>query len=123
MRLWLNLGRFTTDYKSTRSLLVASSDDLLPCCTLIFAPGENSIIAPLCMGIPGTTGLSAAMRFLTAFLIAALPFVLSVLAHPGKHSPRSGSLAIPITRHNKLRSEDGTVNTQALRANTQQSGM
>lgn len=61
------------------------------------------------------------MRFPIVFLTAALPFFLLVLAHPGGHSPRSGGLAIPISKRNKVRSEDGVVNFQFLRASVQQS--
>ncbi|KAH9175891.1 acid protease [Lactarius sanguifluus] len=59
------------------------------------------------------------MRALTVFLITALPFILSVLAHPRRHNARSVGFAIPISRRNEIRSADGVVHLQRLQANTQ----
>ncbi|KAH9066521.1 acid protease [Lactarius vividus] len=59
------------------------------------------------------------MRVPTVFLIAALPFILSVLAHPRRHNTRSVGFAIPISRRNEIRSADGAVNLQRLGVNTQ----
>ena len=62
------------------------------------------------------------MRVPVVFLIAALPLILSVLAHPRKkHSARSVGLAIPISKRNKARNSDGVVNVPRLKASTQQS--
>jgi hypothetical protein len=61
------------------------------------------------------------MRVLVVLLAAALPLVLSVLAHPRKHSARSVGLAIPISRRNKVRSANGVVNLPLLKASTQRS--
>ena len=61
------------------------------------------------------------MRVLVALLIAALPLVLSVPAPPSKNDARSAGIVIPISRRNEVRSVDGVVNLQSLKANTQRS--
>ncbi|KAI9464474.1 acid protease [Lactarius psammicola] len=61
------------------------------------------------------------MRVPVVLLIAAVPFVLSVLAHPRRQNARSVGLAVPISRRNNVRSADGVVNAQFLRASTRRS--
>ncbi|KAI9440395.1 acid protease [Lactarius indigo] len=61
------------------------------------------------------------MRVPVVLLIAALPLVLSVLAHPRRHNDRSVGFAVPISRRNEPRSANGAVDLQLLRANTQRS--
>jgi hypothetical protein len=61
------------------------------------------------------------MRFLV--LIAALPFILSVLARPGKHSPRLAGVAIPLSKRNNGFTEDGVVNSTHLMASVKRSSM
>ncbi|KAN0137030.1 Aspartic peptidase domain containing protein [Lactarius tabidus] len=61
------------------------------------------------------------MRFLV--LIAALPFILSVLGRPGKHSPRLAGVAIPLSKRNNGFTEDGVVNSTHLMASVKRSSM
>lgn len=65
------------------------------------------------------TGPSVAMRVPVVFLNVALPFFLSALTHPRRHSARSVGSAVPISRRNEVRSANGRVNVPFLKANTQ----
>jgi hypothetical protein len=87
----------------------------------LLCANDISTVSRTALRVPDISGTGLSMRALVVLLIAALPLVLSVLAHPRRHSTRSVGLAIPISRRNKVRSVDGVVNAPRLKASTQRS--